>query len=193
MLYLIAIVIGVFAGIAAGGRVSNLLEFKIEKVWLIISAFLLQAFIQIAGVRGAGLSLAAKQALFIVSYGMLLVSFWLNRKRIGFIAMGTGCLLNALVIIANGGSMPVSLEILKRANLTKALEAIESGLDVKHAVLCEGTRLAFLSDIIYVPYFPGFLMRVVSIGDLIVVAGLLILAIEITLGKKQGDKASDNQ
>lgn len=128
--------------------------------------------------------MAAKQVLFIVSYGMLFASFWFNRKRIGFIAMGGGCLLNAVVIIANGGSMPVSIEVLKKANLTKALEALESGVDIKHTVLCEGTKLAFLSDIIHVPYFPGFLIRVVSIGDLIVVLGLLILTIETILGEK---------
>jgi hypothetical protein len=92
--------------------------------------------------------------------------FVLNLKSAGFPLIGLGSALNLLVMVFNGGSMPVSPD---------ALAAIGAGTVPQgtHALLTEGTRLAFLADVIPVPWhFPGPV--VVSAGDLLITLGIFL-------------------
>jgi hypothetical protein len=56
------------------------------------------------------------------------------------------------------------------------------------AVGLDVARLAFLADVIYLPYFPGIGMRIVSIGDLVTAAGLFIFVFEAISGIMIGSK-----
>lgn len=186
MLYILAIAAGIGMGVLAGGSASALLDLKLKKFWLILLAFALQTLAQVAGGKGLVESELLIMLFYGVSYFLLFMGFWFNRRYLGIITMGAGCFLNALVIMLNNGRMPVSMEALEKANLKEAIKLLESGSDVKHSVMNEGTRLGFLADITYIPYFPGFLMRVVSVGDLVVTAGLFIFMYEIVRGKNGG-------
>lgn len=182
MPYVLAIVLGITAGLFVGGKISNILDFRIKRAWLIILAFLILAISQSMSARG--FKIASDNALIIhaIVFCMLLAGFYFNRRYRGMLAIGSGCALNLIVIMLNGGRMPVSLEVLETAGLVEAAEMVKSGLDLRHCVLDAGARLPFLADIICLPPFWGFMMRVASIGDLIVVAGLLIVAFEIVKG-----------
>jgi len=182
MPYVLAIVLGVSAGLIAGGKISNIPDFRLRRVWLIILAFLILAVFQ--PLSAGGLKIASNNAAIIhgTVFCMLLAGFYFNRHYRGMLAIGAGCALNSIVIMLNGGRMPVSLEVLEAAGLTEAAEMVKSGLDLRHAVMDAGTRLPFLADVICLPPFWGFMMRIVSIGDLIVVAGLFIVAFEVVKG-----------
>ena len=182
MPYLLAMILGILTGLVAGGRIHNILNFRLRRVWLIVLAFLILAVSQAMSARGLKV---ASDNVFIVHaivFCMLLVGFYFNRNYRGMLAIGAGCALNSIVIMLNRGRMPVSLEVLEAARLTEAAEMVKSGLDLRHAVMDAGTRLPFLADVICLPPFWGFMMRIVSIGDLIVVAGLFIVAFEVVKG-----------
>ena len=185
MLYILAIAAGIAAGVLAGGKVSNLLTFRLRWYWVILLVFILETGMNII-IRQLP---AAAGKISLVAYGLryclLLIGFWMNRRYLGIVTIGSGCFLNALVIMLNGGKMPVSTELLEQKGLVEAARLLESGLDSKHAVLAENTKLAFLADVIYLPYFPGFLMRIVSLGDLLIAAGLFVLVFEI-VGRRNG-------
>lgn len=183
MLYIIAIVLGVIVGILFKGRIGNILNFKFEKAWIIITAFLIQAGAQFLNFKG--FTIVSRNVIIIQSIVivLLLIGFWYNRKNLGITFLGIGLMLNAVVMIANGGKMPVSYDILKSFNQQEMIELLEAGRDSKHTIISENTNLAFLSDVIYIPYVFGYMMRLVSIGDLMIVAGIFILTVEIVSGK----------
>jgi len=93
--------------------------------------------------------------------------------------VGLGASLNALVMLVNGGRMPVSLEAMQKAGIKEVTEMIMSGADNKHAVISSTTKLKFLADIYICPVFIGQGMGVVSIGDLVVALGLFVFVFEL--------------
>jgi len=114
-----------------------------------------------------------------VVFVLLLFCFWFNREYIGLWFVGLGASLNALVMLVNGGRMPVSLEAMQKAGIKEVTEMIMSGADNKHAVISSTTKLKFLADIIHLPGFIGQGMGVVSIGDLVVALGLFVFVFEL--------------
>jgi hypothetical protein len=176
MLYLAAIIIGALLGVVLKGKLSNLLDIRFEKIWIIILAFAIQTLLRLLTMNG--LKVAEECALIIqcTVYLMLILGFWYNRHYIGFCIVGIGCFMNALVMTLNGGKMPVSIEALAKAQITGMQNVLQSGMDGKHVIANEATRLYFLADIINMPPFLGFLMPVVSVGDLIIAVGIFIFA-----------------
>ena len=91
--------------------------------------------------------------------------------------MALGLFLNLLVISANGGLMPVSPEEVASVNMLDRIENVELGQAVpgsKGVLMApHEARLWFLSDIFVFP--PGSpIARVLSVGDFLVVGGLVI-------------------
>lgn len=184
MLYLIAGFLGIFAGLAAKGNISNIADFRLEKAYLVITAFLIQAAAQLLSTRGV---LAVKEnslPIYFVVFILMAVGFWYNRKYAGILIICTGCVMNYVVMALNGGRMPVSPEMMEKAGLEHMIEAMKSGVDGKHILFSESTRLHWLADIIHPPSFLSIFMEIVSIGDLIVVLGIAVLMYEIVRGNR---------
>lgn len=103
----------------------------------------------------------------MVFYSTLLILGWLNRHIPGFYLMMLGILLNMIVMTANGGKMPVSVDAAVMINphsLDMLYEAI------KHMPMDENTRLWFLGDIIpLLPPYPNH--QVISLGDVLLNVG----------------------
>jgi hypothetical protein len=97
---------------------------------------------------------------------LLLTFIAANRYLPGMVLVLLGFGLNALVIIANGG-MPVSPDALVAVG---GSPTVDPG---KHQLLTDGSSLAFLADVIPV----RVLSTVVSIGDIILAAGVGILVV----------------
>ncbi len=176
MLYLIATVLGVLLGIVFKGKLSNLLNIRLEKVWIVILAFVVQTLLRVLTLNGLGILSGYGLITHCIVYGLLLVGFWFNRHYAGMCIMGLGCFSNALVMALSGGKMPVSVEALAKAQITGVEDILQAGMDGKHVILDESTRLYFLADIINLPPVLGAFMPVVSIGDLIIAAGIFLLA-----------------
>ncbi len=116
--------------------------------------------------------------LLMTSYVLLLVFVWLNRTSRPILLMGIGLALNLLVIVANGGFMPVSPETLSR--IVPEVPTDEWRIGVIHrgskdiVLLRNQTRLWFLSDVLVLPP-PWPWPSAFSIGDVLVFAGFVWL------------------
>lgn len=99
------------------------------------------------------------------------------RARIGTGILAAGFSINTLVIVLNG-AMPFSPTAARLAGFSsEAIQAPAYG----HAPIAADTTLAALADVIPVPG----LAVVVSIGDLLMVAGVTWLLSQLALGPQQ--------
>lgn len=116
------------------------------------------------------------RALFVLSYLLLFVFVWANRRHLGLLIIGIGLLLNFLAIVTNGGLMPVSPDTLERAGLEERMAALKLGEPIpltKNLLLeREDTRLWFLSDILV--WDNPANIRAFSVGDVIIGVGLAV-------------------
>jgi hypothetical protein len=109
-------------------------------------------------------------SIYILVYIIGLLFLFLNRKNPGFILIFIGVFLNFLVMVVNGGRMPVSVE--SAAVLDPGyIEALKESLYAKHTMLTSTTHLGFLGDVIPIsdPY-PR--TQIISIGDIIMNIGI---------------------
>ncbi|WP_373230195.1 DUF5317 domain-containing protein [Cohnella sp.] len=109
--------------------------------------------------------------MFMVVYAAGLCVIWLNRQEKGMWWIFAGVALNFVVMLLNGGKMPVSLDAVAILD-PDSVEALRSGIIVsKHVLLTDSTLMPFLGDIIplTLPY-PRSL--VISIGDVIMNFGI---------------------
>ncbi|WNQ12896.1 DUF5317 domain-containing protein [Paenibacillus aurantius] len=117
---------------------------------------------------------------FIGVYLVGLLFLWLNRDQPGFMVIAAGVLLNFIVIAANGGRMPVSLEAASILD-PYFVEILKNGvLYGKHQALTEATHLGFLGDIIPLtkPYPRS---QVISIGDVVMNIGIFFFIQQLLL------------
>lgn len=109
-------------------------------------------------------------SIYILVYIIGLLFLFLNRKNPGFILIFIGVFLNFLVMVVNGGRMPVSVE--SAAVLDPGyIEALKESLYAKHTMLTSTTHFGFLGDVIPIsdPY-PR--TQIISIGDIIMNIGI---------------------
>ncbi|MCX7844923.1 MAG: DUF5317 domain-containing protein, partial [Candidatus Bipolaricaulota bacterium] len=87
------------------------------------------------------------------------------------IMMGVGIIFNFSAILANGGYMPASAEVLRRAGLESVAQALKTESRLGNTVLMtENTRLDFLGDWLYLPAWMP-LSSAFSPGDVILSLG----------------------
>lgn len=120
---------------------------------------------------------------FMVIYIVGLYVLWLNRNEPGFWYIFIGVALNFLVMVLNGGRMPVSLEAATVLDPVY-IQMLKDGVTVtKHVMLDDSTHLAFLGDIIPIsPPYPR--TQVISIGDIVMNIGIFIYLQKIMLVEK---------
>ena len=80
-------------------------------------------------------------------YVLGLLFLYMNRKNPGFKLIFIGVFLNFLVMVLNGGRMPVSVEASAVLD-PEYIEVIKEGLYAKHTMLTFSTNLGFLGDVI---------------------------------------------
>jgi MFS family permease len=146
------ILLGLLLGLRAGGRLDNLANIQLRWPVLLVAAVLLRVPLLAAG------------------FGLLLVGLWVNRGYPGLSVAFVGILLNGIVIVVNGGHMPIWVTSLEAAGLTpndvtSALHFVVAG-DAADFFL----RALILGDIIPVPI--PVIQNVASLGDLFLTAGL---------------------
>ncbi|MGC8787774.1 MAG: DUF5317 domain-containing protein [Anaerolineae bacterium] len=194
MILVAAIVVSIIAALLRGGRFTRLVSFPLRWGLLAVAAFAIQAlFIYQTPVRKNIGVWGWQEVLFVVSHLLLLAAVWANRHLPGVKFIGLGLLLNLIVMVANGGWMPVTPEAVVKVGHTGLVSSLEPGTRVyssKNIILtAEQTKLRFLSDI-FVLAKPFPIPTIFSIGDVFVAAGVFLLIQGAMLGWARG---TDNE
>ena len=145
-----------------GGSLSRLAGLELRWLWATPAALLLQVLITEVD-PGANPHLLA--AFHIASYGLVVGFLWANRRIVGVPLIMAGTLSNMLVIVLNGGVMAASRTAQRIAGLVE-----RGGFHNSNALA--HPHLLWLGDIIPVP---GPLPNVLSVGDCLIFAGMLVL------------------
>ncbi len=148
----------------AGGRLSRLTDIRLRAVWAVFASVVIQVGIVTVAPGG---SHALHVALHLLSYVLAAWFLIANRHVSGILVVGFGAALNVLAISVNGGVMPASAAAMRIAGLHPAT-GFNNSAPVAHP------HLAFLGDVIPVPG-PWPIGNVLSVGDLIIFAGALVL------------------
>lgn len=170
MAFLLALVLGVVAALASGGRPSNIGRRPLRGLSVLLVAVFLQA---VPGLVDVGDT--AGLACVLASYALLLAFALANVRLVGMPVVVLGLLLNIAVIGANGG-MPVRGEAILTVD-RELTPAQLTGLDfgAKRHLEQPDDRLTFLGDVVPLQPFG----QVVSFGDLILAVGLADVAFRL--------------
>ena len=178
-----AVVLGLLFSLARfrGQTFNRIAAIPIRYPWLVLLAIGMQIPL-LRSASGSPVELVIQQTLFISSHVLLLAFVWINRHLPGVLIVGIGVLLNLIVILLNGGYMPISPETLARINPGTTTEDWLPGIHYgysKDIIRMESeTRLWVLSDILVLP--PPFPQPTAfSIGDLVIAAGIIALLLDI--------------
>lgn len=154
-----------------GGRIGLLSTIRIRYSWVILVALAVQVLITVVLPRVAPHTLLV--VAHVATYVLAGFVVWVNRRLPGLLVIGFGALLNAVTITLNDGTLPASRHALAAAGIKLDPSEFNNSGEVHHAVL------AFLGDVMATPRWMPF-PNVVSIGDLIIIAGAAILLHSMT-------------
>ncbi len=179
MILALAVVLGLIASLTRhrGRTASQIASIHLRSAWLALAALTLQIPL-LRAVGGPAEQVRPYQVLFLLSHLLLLAFVWRNRRLVGIQIVGLGAICNLLVILANGGFMPISPDTLVRINPGSTPDQWPAGYHYAHSkdsiVLQENTRLWALSDILVLP--PPFPWPTAfSLGDLLIAVGIIVL------------------
>ena len=147
-----------------GGRLSRLIDLPFRWGWAALSSLALQvALTTLAPTGSSGLLKLAH----VASYLLAAACIFANRRITGLPILALGAALNFVTITANDGVMPASARAMRLAGLAPAEHFGNS------AALADPHLLA-LGDVLPVPG-PWPLGNVMSVGDLLIFVGLLVV------------------
>ena len=179
MILVVAVLVGLAAGLCrARLRKREYRVYDLKATTLVLLAFIPQFFIFFLPSTRARIPDTTASILFIGSLIVLIVFSLFNIRKPGFWPITGGFLLNALVILLNGGWMPISPAMVQRllpdtaANAWRVGERLGFSKDI--VLLPENTRLWFLSDRFSLPGWLNYQVAF-SPGDIIICAGIIWL------------------
>jgi len=168
--FLVALVVAL---VRCRGRLAINQAIHLRGVVLIFVALL----VQIIEVYWPGsLSHVERAVLLAISLACVAIVVILNRAYWAIDILGFGLVLNGLVMVLNGGFMPVSPDTLAHIGRLSLAGSLQSGTLVAHSkdvlLLPNQTHLWFFSDIVPIPPPIGVAF---SVGDLLIAVGLFAL------------------
>lgn len=171
MLLLLAAIIGTAGGLWHGGALRHFARIPFRWPAIVLAGLIVRAIAFSPVVRHDGLAIA----LYVAALTCLSVGIALNRRIAGIELVLLGLILNAAVILANGGAMPVSSDALRLVGrYDYALELRAEGPLGHSELATPDTVLRPLADIIPLSPLPPF-QTVASVGDLFIATGVLVI------------------
>jgi uncharacterized protein DUF5317 len=173
---------GVVLAVLLGGDVRRLGQIRLNHPELLVAAFMLRGGVVLLGATHSLLLINLARPLNVFVSLFLLAVVWLNRHLPGAWLFGLGQALNLTAIVAFGGRMPVFFVTppggVDPLQASARLELLRKGLDPLHVYLAHPTGLWFLGDVFDIPLLHH--ISVVSVGDLLMVAGVVWLVIRLS-------------
>ena len=183
MLYVYIVIISIIIGLLRNGKLSSLSQISLMRVELIVLACIIQGGIIFLGSKKVKFILDYSSYMIIFSYIVLLLAVCYNKKLKGMKIIFLGIVFNFIVIVANGGHMPVLLSSLYKAGLNDFALVLKEGTYVTHTLITEMTLFRFLADVIPLPS-PLPDPSVVSVGDFLMFYGVFSLIQNAMLKKE---------
>jgi hypothetical protein len=155
--------IAFLAVMVTGGSLRRLADVRIRHVWLLWAALADQILIISVFPDGRPALLAGAHIASYIAAGACLV---LNRHLAGAWLLGLGGATNALVIVANGGTMAASARAVRASGRVAPADQFDNSTVLPHP------RLAWLGDVFATPsWLPGH--TVFSTGDIAIWLGVV--------------------
>ncbi|MCL4078809.1 DUF5317 domain-containing protein [Coriobacteriia bacterium Es71-Z0120] len=164
ILFLVAVIVGIAVGLARGGSLARLEQVRLRGEAGLVFLLVLQMALPAVTTRLGVPAMLALGAWLLAMAGLVVLAL-VNTREPGMVLVALGVALNLMVIGLNAG-MPVSERAL---NIVARSDTVEVS-DLVHRTMDDETLLPWLTDVIPVPG-PRGLRGVVSIGDLLLVAG----------------------
>ncbi|MHB0859102.1 MAG: DUF5317 domain-containing protein [Anaerolineae bacterium] len=178
MILLVAVGVSLLIALLRGGKIDGLANYRFRFGWLALVALAIQVALVSFPLPQAEGRWGVHSLGLMGSYLLLILVIVFNRRLPGLPLLGLGLGLNLVVMLANGGYMPISPEAVDQAGFRHLLLSDEPGArlaSTKDVLLPRDmTNLWILSDIFLVPSFLP-LRSVFSIGDALLACGVFIL------------------
>jgi hypothetical protein len=165
VLLLVALVVGLVAGVATGGKLGNLANVQIRWPWLVVAALAVREAAVLSPLRGVD----GVQYVYVAALAALVAwTAWHAWRLNGAWIVAVGAAMNLLVVVVNGARMPVA-QVL-------AGPLLERGHIGQYVVMGPGSNLGWLGDWIGVPgplggaYSPGDAVIAIGIGAVVFLA-----------------------
>ncbi len=177
MILSLAVVLGLIIALVRYRKdaLTQISALPIRYPWVILLAIILQIPLLRAPAVLPG-QIRSQQALALLSYVILMIFILLNLRITAFWLVGAGIAANLLVMVINGGFMPVSPQTLERINPGTSAQDWAAGIHYPGSkdlvMLKEETCAWVLSDIFTVP---GPYPFAFSLGDVLIAAGIISL------------------
>ena len=174
MILLLAVLVGLLVGLGRAYWCKQPYKApSLEVIWLAVVAFLPQLFIAYMPATRQLLNDGLASLSLLVSLALFFVFAWFNRRLPGMPILIFGLLLNFVVIVANGGWMPISLHTANLLTGKDVLQFVNLGsrFGEKDILLpAQNIHLEFLADRFL---FPAWLPCKVafSLGDVLISVG----------------------
>ncbi|WP_432405923.1 DUF5317 domain-containing protein [Wukongibacter sp. M2B1] len=170
-----SVIVSVILAVLRGKKFRSLENIKINNFWLILLSFSIEFFsVLIIKNDIRPLSFFISKNYLIIQfliYSLLFIFFAYNIRSKALMIVCFGVLLNFIVIAANNGFMPVSVDTALAKGFTQSITKLSEGKIAGHSILIKGdTNLWFLADIINIPP-PYPFPQTISIGDIFMAIG----------------------
>ena len=171
LLFAVLLMVILLSGLVQGrGRLQSLADLPVRHLWAMPVALLLQLPLMRSPATTES-ELFVPRLLFGLSYLLLGYLLWTNRRLPGIPWLATGVFFNGLVIVVNGGWMPIAPQTIAALGDGSWLVGDHHGASKDVVMPVGSTNLWFLSDIFVIPKpFPW--PTAFSIGDIFIVAGV---------------------
>jgi hypothetical protein len=181
MLLLAALVLGLVLGVATGGKLGNLSNLRFRWPYFVLAMLLIKEVGLITPLsRVDGI-----QIVYAISLAAVVGwTIWHVDRLPGVWLVSVGSALNLVVVVANGGRMPVAPELAARG--THIL--VDRGVVGQYVLMGPGTHLNWLADWLAIPDPVGsWLLEAYSPGDVLVALGIAIVAFLATKRRAETD------